>query len=161
MKKISGKKFTAKELAAQFGCSVKATHSHANKLYGPAKNGVTRFFDEAQVTAILEDIKNGKSSGGVAIKGKASVKDNLHSMETELTPVLEMANAVEQIRGGYEKILALKNAEVVRLNRELNVERTLRKERETGLETYQRIAESAGLTMSDRDDIAAMYGRGR
>jgi hypothetical protein len=37
--------------------------------------------------------------------------------------------------------------------------RELLSERETGLGFYQRIAESAGLAMSDRDDIAALYGR--
>jgi transposase len=60
MKAISGKKFTARELAAQFGCSVSTIHKHANKLFGKTRGGSTRYFDGEQVTLLLESIKNSK-----------------------------------------------------------------------------------------------------
>jgi hypothetical protein len=72
MKRISGRKFTAKQLAEQFGCSVQTISSHAVKLFGaaPTDNGkaVARLFDEAQVTIILESIKSQEQSIRLQLK---------------------------------------------------------------------------------------------
>jgi DNA-binding CsgD family transcriptional regulator len=255
VKKLSGRKFTAKELAERFGCSAKTVSRHASALFGKwGKRFETRLFDEAQVTAILESVKK----SAVERRGAESVnlERSVQGMSIGLTPVLETAQLKDLPKNG--KVMSLReiaditgaaystvagyaqragwteNGKTTRLDeaqttiileairkgavtnhnndllssmegvetgqsldfqlalkeRELHLlwkqkatqqehraivaeaaygrevldhaaTRELLSERETGLGFYQRVAESAGLAMSDRDDLAALYGRGR
>jgi hypothetical protein len=99
MKAISGKWYTARELAATFGCTVNTIVRHANKLFGESQNGVTRLFDEAQATLLLESIKTVKQAGGrrtltsdVKAEQVGTLKASRESMETELTLKAERAD---------------------------------------------------------------------
>jgi hypothetical protein len=61
--------WTAKELAEKIGCDTKTVANHANNLYGPGEERVTRLFDEMQAQAIASSIikarDRGASKGGV------------------------------------------------------------------------------------------------
>jgi hypothetical protein len=113
------------------------------------QNGKRTYLDEKQVTIILEKIKQPVSSGT-----HSNLSSQLTGTETALTPALKL----EML---YRQIDEIKTTEIVRLNDELSVTRQLLDKRTAGLETIQRIAESGGLVMSDRDDIEATYRRRR
>ena len=102
MKTISEKKYTARELAAQFGCSVETIRRHTTKLFGEAQNGVARTFDEVQVTMLLESLKNVKQAGGRITSTsdvevmKADLNERLAKVGTNLTPILRLKLIQEQ-----------------------------------------------------------------
>jgi predicted ribosome quality control (RQC) complex YloA/Tae2 family protein len=95
MKSLSGKKWTARELAEQFGCDVKTIANHARKLFGPGDERVTRLFDELQVTAILESMKQSQNphAPGRKIGDSAETAENIIRSETELTLDFQIAQA--------------------------------------------------------------------
>jgi DNA-binding transcriptional MerR regulator len=109
MKKIGEKKYTARELAEQFGCDKDTIHHHAVKLFGPGESRKIRYFDEAQVTAILDHIKIAQNNQYRTAEG------SIGSMETPLTPVLRYAQLMDTIKRAYDEALSLKNAEITRL----------------------------------------------
>jgi AraC-like DNA-binding protein len=152
MKAVGNKKYTARELAEQFGCSVKTIHNHANKLFGVGVNGIVRKFDEAQTTLILESIKGVKSQND-------TLKVDLQGTETTMSLDLQIALAERAEKEAAQRSRDLWKRKA--LEQEIRAMRAeaLLQEREAGLEMYQRIAESAGLVMSDRDDIENTYRR--
>jgi hypothetical protein len=163
MKKISSKHYTARELAERFGCGVKTIHNHANALFGNAKNGVRREFDEAQTTAILERMKRGQHN-----QTKNTLQATVQGTETALTLDLQIALAEREakelaIRAKelWKRKALEQEARAVKAEYRLSMARELLDERETGLETYQRIAEAGGLITSDREDLLNTYRRGR
>ncbi|MDR3302928.1 MAG: hypothetical protein LBS86_00780 [Treponema sp.] len=123
MKAVSGKRYTARELAAQFGCDERTVQRHGNKLFGVAQNGVAREFDEAQVTAILESVK-AAHEGGERAKNtsttscRGSLNQDLANVETELTPILRQAQLYEIIRKANEELVTIKDMEIARLAEE-------------------------------------------
>jgi DNA-binding transcriptional MerR regulator len=154
MKALSGKKYTARELAAQFGCSVKTIHNHANALFGPVEKGFkrARLFDEAQATAILESIKASTETGRPVGNSK-TIEKVLQTQETPLSPILQLKILQEQMSRIYEAEIARLKSEKTSLEaaygREVLDHRAtkgLLTERESELETYQRIAEAGGLS---------------
>jgi transcriptional antiterminator len=153
MKALSGKKFTAKKLAEQFGCTDKTVRNHANRLFGGAKNGVAREFDEAQVTAILESIK-ADTDKGRPVGDSKDLEKVLLGTETAMSLDLEIALIERKAKELWKRKALEQEARAMRAE-SLLVDRT------SGLEAYQRIAESAGLTISDREDIVALYKRRR
>jgi DNA-binding transcriptional MerR regulator len=161
VKALSGRKYTAKALAERFGCDVKTIHNHANALFGKAENGKRREFDEAQTTAVLERIKSVKSQN-------QTLKVDLQGTETALSLDLQIALAEREAKELAIKAKELwkrkaldQEARAAQAEYRLSVTRELLDKRETGLEAYQRIAESAGLVLSDRDDLYSAYRRGR
>jgi hypothetical protein len=162
MKTLSGKQYTARELAERFGCDTDTITNHANALFGKgAGRGKTRYFDEAQTTAILEKIKNPATAGRQATSATVS-----EAVETELSTAFQLAMLYKQA-AALERNLRIKAENRVKeteaaYGREVldhKATKALLTERETGLGTYQRIAEAAGLVMSDRDDLGAPYRR--
>jgi DNA-binding transcriptional MerR regulator len=163
MKALRVKKYTARELAAQFGCSLSTIHAHATKIFGAGKNGKRREFDEAQVTAILESIKTQQADNPTA----RTLQMDLEGTETPLTLDLQIALAekaekelAQKTRDLWKRKALAEKARADSAELELCKERTLRGARESGLEFYQRAAESAGLVLSDKDDLYSAY-RGR
>lgn len=155
MKLISGKKYAAKELAAQFGCNIKTIQNHANILFGKAEKGVARYFDEAQTTAILEHIKKPSSSGT-----KANLETEIRGTETALSPILQLKALQDQMNGIYEAEIARLKSDNKSLAADLKSTKSLLSKRTRGLATIQRIAEGAGLVLTDRDGLCSAY-RGR
>jgi hypothetical protein len=105
---------TVKELARQFGCDIHTITNHANRLFpGKIRNGVKTFFDEKEVTLILESIKQSQEN-------QTTLKGSLQGTETSLTPALKLAELTELIKRSYEQIDEIKTAEIARLkqNRE-------------------------------------------
>jgi hypothetical protein len=155
MKAVGNKKYTARELAEQFGCTVKTVHEHAKKHFGYGENGVTRIFDEAQVTVLLESIKQSKPDNPTL----TNLSKGLQGTETTMNLDLQIALAERAEKEAAQRSKDLWKRKA--LEQEIRAMRaeSLLQERETGLEMYQRIAESAGLVMSDRDDIENTYRR--
>jgi hypothetical protein len=163
MKMTNGKKYTARELAARFGCTAKTIQNHANKLFGKTQNGVTRQFDEAQTTLLLENMKVSK---GRLIGDSKTSKINLRGTETELTLDLQIALAEKA-----EKEAAQKSRDLWKKKAEREEARAIKAESALGRLTVEhkdtleansqlwRIAESAGALTSDREDMLALYRR--
>jgi DNA-binding transcriptional MerR regulator len=167
MKAISGKQYTASELAKQFGCTTKTIHNHAVKLFGKAKNGVTREFDETQVTLLLESVKStSKHIPNTGHTSNETLKTSIQGVETELTDEYRLA------------VLYRKRAELVEEANEL--ERRLREKAEARAVKAEAalghltlahqdtlkantmlwdIAENAGTLTSDREDMLSFYRR--
>jgi hypothetical protein len=101
------KQMTARELARQFGCGIHTITNHANRLFpGKIQNGVKTYFDEREVTLILESIKKPVSSGA-----KNNLVNEIQGIETALTPALRL----EML---YRQIDEIKTAEIARLKQE-------------------------------------------
>jgi hypothetical protein len=162
MKALSGKKYTARELAAQFGCSVDTVQNHANKLFGKARSGVARLFDEAQVTMLLESVKQVKQAGGRRTSETVSEVDlnkRLAKAETHLTPILRLKLIGEEKDRLHAEEIAIYRNEVKRLE-ELSARQAAWID-DTLAANGQlwRIAESAGALTSDREDMLSTYRR--
>jgi flagellar motor switch/type III secretory pathway protein FliN len=170
MKTINEKKYTARELAVQFGCAVKTVHNHANKLFGKAQNGVVRTFDEAQVTILLESVKasgfNSRGNQHRANEEVETLKAGLQGTETELTLDLQIALAERA-----EKEAAQKSRDLWKRKAEQNEARAVKVEAELGRLAVEYkdvlkantqlfdIAVSSGTLTSDREDMLALYRR--
>jgi hypothetical protein len=102
MKRLSGKKWTARELAAQFGCSVDTIQRHGNKLFGEAKQGATRLFDEAQVTLILESVKK-DAGNGRNIGDSEMTSAKFAEVETPLTAILKAQQLASELKTTKDK----------------------------------------------------------
>jgi DNA-binding transcriptional MerR regulator len=168
-KAVSGKRYTARELADQFRCSVKTVHNHANALFGPVEKGFkkARLFDEAQATAILESIKASTETGRPVGNSK-TIEKVLQTQETPLSPILQLKILQEQMSRIYEAEIARLKSEKAGLEAAYGREvldhkatKALLDDREIGLEVYQRIAEVGGLIASDREDVLNTYRRSR
>jgi hypothetical protein len=58
------RRMTTKEVAKQLGCDIHTITNHANRLFpGKLRNGVKTYFNEKEITLILESIKNPIPSG--------------------------------------------------------------------------------------------------
>jgi DNA-binding transcriptional MerR regulator len=156
------KKYTAKELAEQFGCSIKTIHNHANALFGEGENGVTRYFDEAQTTMILELIKQANNN-------QHDLERSLQGAETALTPALKVITEVERVKDFTYEEKAVMAARLlqeaftelqikhVKTVHELKETKELLSARESGLSMLQTVCEDAGLLLTDKEDVANTY----
>ncbi|MDR1324498.1 MAG: hypothetical protein LBK00_00495 [Treponema sp.] len=177
MKAISEKWYTARELAATFGCSVSTIANHANKLFGKGKKGVTRCFDEAQITLLLESIKQVKQAGGrrtLTSDVKAERADERDTSQTvwevdlskrlakgatSLTPILRLKLIQEQKDRLRDEECAIYRSEIKRLE-ELSARQAAWIDDALKANTQLwSIAESAGALITDREDILALYRR--
>jgi hypothetical protein len=183
MKAMSGKKYTARELAAQFGCDERTVQRHGNKLFGQAQNGVAREFDEAQVTAILESVK-AAHEGGERAKNtsttscRGALNESLANTETELTKQFRLAmiykrdaELMKEAAGLEHELRVEAETALSEARHELGAERknsvaiagknaTLTIEN-TDLHDWLRIRNeqliTSGLAVSDREYILAIY----
>jgi hypothetical protein len=155
---------TVREVAKQFGCSPETVKGHIRDLFpGLMQNGKTTYLTPPQVTIILEKMKQGAEN----IRGNqyrtneesSTYKARLVGTETSLTPLLQIELLQREKDAINDKIQAIKDAEIARLNDDLAAATRLLERRTAGLETIQRIAEAGGLIMSDRDDVTATYRR--
>jgi hypothetical protein len=157
MKTISGKQYTARELAARFGCTAKTITNHANKLFGKGKKGVTRSFDEARVTLLLESIKKSVAER----RGSESVdlERSVQGVETGLTLDLQIAVAEKAAKELWKRKAEQNEARAVKAEAALG---RLTMEHQDTLKANTQlwsIAESAGAITTDREDTLALYRR--
>ena len=118
------------------------------------KHGKSTYWTEAEVTLLLEKMKTPVSSGK-----KSKQQRSVAGTETSQSLDLQLA-VIERKAHELWKRKALEQEErAVRAERQLLMAQELLIERESGLSTYQRIAEAGSLVMSDRDDVLATYGR--
>jgi chromosome condensin MukBEF complex kleisin-like MukF subunit len=106
--KRGGRRMATKEVARQLGCAIHTITNHANRLFpGKLRNGVKTYFDEKEVTLILEAMK--QSNGN-----QHDLASSLQGTKTELTPALRL----EML---YRQIDEIKTAEIARLKQEQEV----------------------------------------
>jgi hypothetical protein len=87
---VKNQGMTARELAAQFGCTVRTVLSHAKRIFpGKMRNGVKTYFDERETTLILDSVKSVRSQnetlkvdlqGNVKSPNKTATV-NVHNLE--------------------------------------------------------------------------------
>jgi anti-repressor protein len=96
---VSGSiRMTTREVAEAQECDVHTVTNHANKLFpDKIRNGVKTYFDEKEVTLILESIKQTKGDGARAV----TLETRLQGTETALTPVLKIVE-----REGWQAVNA-------------------------------------------------------
>ncbi|GHU32567.1 hypothetical protein FACS1894172_09430 [Spirochaetia bacterium] len=164
MNALSGETWTAKQLAERFNVTSATINNHARVLFGKVPSGHHRHFDEAQVTMILESIKNATSDDPRVTKRK----EVLSSLETELTPVLQLKMLAEQKEKLHQQEIEIYRAENARLKAE-----AAEKDKRIATQALKlddlhwehrvdnRVIEALGGMRSDRDDIDSMYGRYR
>jgi len=161
------RRMTLKEVAEATGASYSTVAAYAQRA-GWTQNGKITLLNEAQVTVILEAMKAKETGAGFHKKETGSTFHNvIEGVETAHSRAVRIAVLTQKQREIDQQIQAELQAEIVELrakNKSLanNLQATenLLTERETGLSTYQRIAESRGLVLSDRDDLTSAY-RGR
>jgi hypothetical protein len=140
------RRMTLRQVAVATGAAYRTVAEYARKA-GWTSNGKRTLLDERQVTLILEAMKKSNS--------------NQHDLARSLQGIDTSKSRALRIDLLHRRIEAEMQAEINDLNVRLKETENLLEYRTTGLETIQRIAEAGGLLMSDRDDIQAMYGRGR
>jgi hypothetical protein len=147
MKAINGKGYTARDLAGQYRCDVRTIQRIGNELFGCSKPRVARYFDEAQATLILARLQNPATAGR-----QASTATVVAGIETEMTLDMELALIEKKAKELWKRKALEQEARAMRAE-------SLLEDRTSGLSAYQRIAESAGLAVSDREDMLALYQR--
>jgi hypothetical protein len=154
MKSISGKKYTAKELAAQFSCDVRTIQRIGNELFGKAEKGVTRYFDEAQTTLLLERLKH----PGIAGK-QAVTSTTVAQVETELSLEIQIAIVERKAKELWKRKAEKEEARAIRAETRM-VELTVENERiHDDLRHANQKLELVGLHLTDRDDMRSLYRR--
>ena len=155
------KRMTLREVAEATGAAYSTVTAYAQRA-GWTQNGKQTLLNEAQVTVILEAMK---ATGGQG--QKETLQENLEGIETSMSLDIQIAIAERQAKDLERQAKELwkrkaleQEARAVRAELELLTTKGLLDEREIGLSTYQRIAESGGLVLSDRDDLASAYRRG-
>jgi phage antirepressor YoqD-like protein len=106
------RRMTVKELSERFCCDIHTITNHTNRLFpGKIRNEVKTFFDEKEVTLILESIKHGQEN-------QTTLKGSLQGTETVLTPTLKIAQLAELIEQSHREIEVIKDAEIAKLREE-------------------------------------------
>jgi hypothetical protein len=180
MKAVNEKQYTARDLAATFGCSVMTIARHADKLFGKAQGGVARHFDEAQTTLLLESIKRIKQAGGRrALTSDVKVKQaggrgtsqtvwkveevdlskRLVKAETNLTPMLRLKLIQEQKERLHDEECEIYRGEIKRLEELSACQAAWIDDALKANTQLYGIAESAGALTTDREDTLALYRR--
>jgi hypothetical protein len=158
--KQGDKRMTLRQVAQATGAAYSTVAAYAQKA-GWTRNGKVTLLDEKQTTIILEAMKQANS--------------NQHSLPSSLEGIDTAKSRALRIDLLHRQIEAEMGAEINELHRELDKTRQLLETRTAdlsairvladrhaaGLEMIQHIAEAGGLLMSDRDDIEAMYRRGK
>ena len=145
MKELTKEKtITTRELAETLKTSPKVILENARKCL-PNKvieNGKPTLWDRAEVTVLIDCLKNNAQTNAkdLYLQSKGAVS-------TDLSPALKIKRAMELMREGYEEELATLRAKVAEQGQILL-------EQKPKVETYNRIADSAGLnTMQETAGI--------
>jgi hypothetical protein len=102
---------TVQEAADQIGCSPETVKQHIRKLWPELmQNGKATYLAPAQVTVILEKMKQPVSSGAAA-----NLQFQIAGIETSLTPVLQLKMLQEQMNRIYDAELTRVRADNTRL----------------------------------------------
>jgi hypothetical protein len=153
-KALSVKKYTARDLAAQFGCSVDTIQRVGNELFGPSKPRVARYFDEAQTTLILARLQNPATAGR-----QASAATVAADIETEMTLAFQIAEAAKRLEALYQKALDKEKFRAVKAEAALGRLTMAHQDVLSANTQLWDIAESAGALTSDREDMLSTYWR--
>jgi transposase len=160
---------TLAQIAGITGAAYSTVAAYAQKA-GWTENGKQTLLDERQAAIIVEAMKG---TGG---QGQSKTfQENLEGIETTQSRAVRLAVLAKRQQEIDKQIQAELNAEIAELKAENtrlaaaygrevldhNADKALLSERETGLETIQRIAEAGGLLLSDKEDMAMTYRRKR
>jgi hypothetical protein len=157
MKELStGKTMTLKEVAEATGAAYSTIAAYAQKA-GWTQNGKTTLITEAQVTVILEAMKQAHNGGRKFGGGGANLPNNLEGINTAKSRALRIDLLHRQIEAEMQGEINELKAENRSLAAEMQGTKNLIAERETGLSMIQRIAEAGWLVLSGRDDLLAQY----
>lgn len=99
--KKTEKTMTTKQVAETLGCTVKTVLNNVEKFL-PNKvveNGKPVTFTEAEVTVLLEGMKNNKNN-------QHDLERSLQGISTKLTPALKIKQAMLLMQEGYEEEIA-------------------------------------------------------
>jgi DNA-binding Lrp family transcriptional regulator len=128
------------------------------------QNGITTYLNEAQVTAVKLAITS-QLAAMVPTQNCVGQENEMTTKVVSAKTRLEKALIIQQAMRLQGELIQELKAENNRLaaayGREVldhKATKNLLGERETGLESIQRIAESGGLVLSDRDDLLSAYG---
>ncbi|GHU11051.1 hypothetical protein FACS1894151_10670 [Spirochaetia bacterium] len=156
---MENQKYSARELAEQFGCDVRTIQRIGNSLFGKGANGVRREFDGVQATAILEKIKIGNPNQHDTPTAAAQV-ETLYSSALKRAEILNAARTLpleEKLKTALmlqADVLKDMSGEVIRLKAEnYDLHDWLRVRNEQLI--------SSGLALNDQEDISALYRRFR
>ena len=156
------KRMTVREVAGQLKCTPEAVKKHIRKIYPDLlQNGKPTYLNETQVTVVLESMKQGQAyahhvSGGDV----AAYNSGIIGTETGQSLDFQLALVERKAHELWKRKAVEQEERAIQAERELQATKNLLTERETGLSMIQRIAESGGLMLSDRDDMLTLY-RGR
>jgi hypothetical protein len=160
-------KMTLKEVAEATGAAYSTVAAYAQKS-GWTQNGKLTLLDERQVTLIIEAMKIPIASGR-----KSSLLFQTEGVETGLSKELRLAQVYKEAAALERELkeealrenqtLRAKNEELTScLSKEVmdhNNTKKLLERQKYGTSAYQRIAESAGLVLTDREDMLSTYRR--
>jgi transposase len=130
------------EIAVIFGVSDEAIKKHIRELYPEIlRNGITTYLSVEQITAI---------------KQRMLPTTKVVAAITDLEAAEMLIKSAEHFKARFEQEHNMRIKAETAFGREVLAHQETR----TGLETYQRYAETHGLAMSDHDDLLATYKRG-
>jgi hypothetical protein len=136
---------------------VNTIHRHANKLFGESQNGVTRYFDKARITLLLESIK--KSAAERRGAESVNLERSVQGVETGLTLDLQIAIAEKAAKELWKRKAEQNEARAVKAEAALG---RLTIEHQDTLKANTQlwnIAEITGAITMDREDMLALYQR--
>ena len=116
------------------------------------ENGKATFWTETEVTLLLEKMKGNANN-------QHTLQENLEGVETAQSLDLPLALVERKAHELWKRKALEQEARAVKAELELLSAKRLLDSRGEGLETYQRIAEASGLSLSDRDDVLGTYRR--
>jgi hypothetical protein len=170
-------KMTLKEVAEATGAAYSTVAAYAKKA-GWTQNGKLTLLDEQQVTLILEAAKRAHNGGSKLLNNSegysgAHLASSLQGVETGLSKELRLAQVYKEAAALERELkeealrenqaLRAKNEELTScLSKEImdhNNTKKLLERQKYGTSAYQRIAESAGLVLTDREDMLSTYRR--
>jgi hypothetical protein len=162
------KRMTLRQIAAITGAAYSTVAAYAQKA-GWTVNGEKTLLDERQTTIIIEAMKQGETGAAMHKREEGSTFHNvIEAVSTDLTPAIQLKILAEKREELHRQELDILNAEIARVSQEkqreinairgeLTATKKLLEYRTSGLETIQRIAESGGLVLSDKDDLYSAY----
>jgi DNA-binding Lrp family transcriptional regulator len=163
------KRMTVKEVAEQLSCSCETVKKHIRKLFpNLMKERATTYLTEEQVTVVLERMKvsnshfNNRTDNARVASSETAMSDEfrLAMLYKQDAEIMRQAAELERKLHIKTKTKLLKTETRLRETEcRLGQEVIAHDRTKNGLATYQRIAESAGLVKSDRDDVLDTYRR--
>ena len=133
---LKQKAMTTSEVAASLGTSNKVILENAKKCLPDKdiKNGVATLWTEAEVTVLLDYLKNNPqtNASNLYLKSKGAAS-------TKLTPALKIKKAFDLMREGYEEELAILKAQNAEQQKQLS-------EAQPKVSYYDNLIDTGGLT---------------